>query len=452
VTFICQIVNNSSHDPLGRRIRLENAVCLANNRNNRQDRHLADFAPGAASHNRFWYTRTMTILHVDMDAFYASVEQRDRPELRGLPVIVGGSVERRGVVCAASYEARRYGVHSAMPTATARRLCPDGVFLPVRMAHYAQVGHQIRALLLSFTPLVEPLSLDEAFLDVRGCEGLFGAAPDIARRIKEQIRFETGLIASVGVAPNKFLAKLASDHGKPDGFVVLPAEGVREFLTPLPVGRLWGVGAKGEKRLHSLGLHTIGQLAALPERVLVDHLGAAGRHLWQLAHGLDERAVVPDREAKSISTETTFASDIVDRQCLRTWLLDLVDHLGARLRRQGMRAQTVELKLRSSDLRTRIRSLSLPEATDVTDLLWRAALELFERGLTREYLPLRLLGVGATKLTRETLVQRDLFAADKHERQSALDRTIDAIRGQFGAGAIQRGSLVERREDGEQEL
>src|SRR5690242_3886274 len=205
----------------------------------------------------------LTILHVDMDAFYASVEQRDRPELRGRPVIVGGSAEGRGVVSAASYEARRFGVHSAMPTAAARRLCPDGVFLPVRMAHYAAISRQIREILLAYTPLVEPLSLDEAFLDVRGCEGLFGPAPEIARQIKQRIRAETDLIASVGVAPNKYLAKLASDLGKPDGLMVLQPERVKEFLAPLPVSRIWGVGAKGEKRLHDMGLRTIGQIAAL---------------------------------------------------------------------------------------------------------------------------------------------------------------------------------------------
>jgi DNA polymerase-4 len=334
-----------------------------------------------------------------MDAFYASVEQRDRPELRGRPVIVGG-LGNRGVVSAASYEARRFGVRSALPTATARRLCPDGVFLPVRMAHYATVARQVREILLSVTPLVEPLSLDEAFLDVRGSEALHGLAPEIGRRIKDRIRAETGLTASVGVAPNKFLAKLASDHGKPDGFVIVPSEQVAEFLSPLPVGRLWGVGAKGEKRLHALGVRTIGQLAALPERIMVDHFGKSGRHLWQLAHGRDDRAVTPDREAKSISTETTFPEDVGDREALRAWLLDLVDELAGRLRKEGVRARTVDLKVRSSDFRTRTRAHSLPDATDATDVLWRAALGLFERSLTDEVLPLRLLGVGASNLTR----------------------------------------------------
>jgi DNA polymerase-4 len=388
----------------------------------------------------------LTILHVDMDAFYASVEQRDRPELRGKPVIVGG-IGNRGVVCAASYEARPFGVHSAQPIATARRLCPQGVFLPVRMQHYVQIARQIRHILFSFTPLVEPLSLDEAFLDVRGCEALFGPALEIARQLRVRIKAETGLIASVGVAPNKFLAKLASDHGKPDGLVVLPADSVEAFLAPLPVGRLWGVGAKSEKRLHALGVRTIGQLAALPEQVLVGHFGDSGRHLGQLARGQDNRNVVPDREARSISTETTFAEDIGDRNILRTWLLDLVDHLAGRLRYSGLRARSVELKIRSAEFRTLMRSQSLPEATDVTEVLWQAVKALFERSLTRDLLPLRLLGVGASRLTRETVVQRDLFDDGSRERQGALDRAVDAIRGQFGADSIQRGSLLGRSTD-----
>jgi DNA polymerase-4 len=384
----------------------------------------------------------LTILHVDMDAFYASVEQRDHPELRGKPVIVGGSAERRGVVSAASYEARRFGVHSAMPTVTARRLCPEGIFLPVRMAHYAQISRQIREILQSFTPLVEPLSLDEAFLDVHGCEGLFGPGPEIARKIKERIRAETDLVASVGVAPNKFLAKLAGDLGKPDGLTVLPAAQVADFLAPLPVGRLWGVGAKAEKRLHALGVRTVGQLAALPEDVLAGHFGESGRHLWELAHGCDDRAVVPDREAKSISSETTFAHDLDDADTLRGILLDLVEQVAGRLRQHGLRARTIDLKLRSSDFRTRTRSLSLAEPSDVTDEIWQAASTLFERALTPDVLPARLLGVGATKVTSEAVVQGLLFDDDR-QRQRAVDRAVDAIRQQFGGGAIRRGSRVE---------
>jgi DNA polymerase-4 len=393
----------------------------------------------------------LTILHVDMDAFYASVEQRDRPELRGRPVIVGG-VGGRGVVSAASYEARPFGVHSALPMATARRLCPQGVFLPVRMTHYAEVARQIREILLCFTPLVEPLSLDEAFLDVRGCEGLFGPAPAIARRLKERIRAETGLAASVGAAPNKFLAKLASDLHKPDGLLVVPPEQVTAFLKPLPVSRLWGVGARGEQRLHALGVRTVGQLAALPERLLADQFGEAGRRLWRLAQGWDDRPVVPDREAQSLSTETTFARDLDDRAALRVWLLGLVDHLAGRLRREGVYARSVELKVRSSDFRTRTRSQTLPEPTNGSDDLWRAAVGLFGSCLSDDWLPVRLLGVGAGRLTRTPCVQRDLFDEGRRDQQGKLDRAVDAIRGRFGPGAIQRGSLVDRKEAGQAEV
>jgi DNA polymerase-4 len=384
------------------------------------------------------------ILHVDMDAFYASVEQRDRPELRGKPVLVGGSAEQRGVVCAASYEARKFGVHSAMPSSTARRLCPQAIFLPVRMEHYARIGKQIREIFLAFTPLVEPLSLDEAFLDVRGSQALFGPAPEIARRLKEQIRTETELIASVGVAPNKFLAKLASDTSKPDGLLVVQAEQVAEFLAPLPVGRIWGVGAKSERRLKELGLCTIGQLAAVPEQLLVDCFGDAGRHMRQLARGCDDRPVVADREAKSVSTETTFAHDIGDRQVLRSWLLELVEQLGQRIRQMGLRARTVELKFRSADFQTHTRSLTLQEPTDLTASIWRAAAELFDRRISRSLLPARLLGVGVSGLVREAAVQADLFDSDWRSKQSALDQTLDQIRARYGTDAIRRGGVFDR--------
>jgi DNA polymerase-4 len=389
----------------------------------------------------------MTILHVDMDAFYASVEQRDRPELRGRPVIVGGSAEGRGVVCAASYEARRFGVHSAMPAVTARRLCPQGVFLPVRMSYYAEISWQLRQILLSFTPLVEPISLDEAFLDVHGCEGLFGPAVEIARKIKTRIRAETKLTASVGVAPNKFLAKLASDLRKPDGLVVIEPQQVSEVLGPLPVSRLWGVGKKGEKRLHALGLRTMGQLAALPEQLLIDHFGEAGRQLGLLARGQDERAVVPDEEAKSLSTETTFARDIGSRDILRSCLLELVEHLGPRLRQHAVRARTIDLKLRTSDFRTYTRAQTLPEPTDLTEVIWQTAAQLLETRVPNYWLPLRLLGVGATGLVRDRPVQGHLFEEGWRAKQRALDSTVDAIRHQFGRSAIRRARGMDQQTD-----
>lgn len=388
----------------------------------------------------------IAILHVDMDAFYAAVEQRDNPKLRGRPVIVGGPT-RRGVVSAASYEARRFGVHSAMPVAQARRLCADGVFLPVRMGHYAAVSSQIRDILLSFTPLVEPLSLDEAFLDVRGCEKLFGPAPRIARTIKERIHKEIGLIASVGVAPNKFLAKLASDLGKPDSFVVVGAEEVRAFLEPLPVSRIWGVGVKSNERLQALGVRTIGQLAALGEESLREHFGAMGTHFWQLANGMDSRTVVPDREAKSISTETTFSHDISSLEALRVVALEQTENVAARLRHSCLMARTIDLKVRSADFRTTTMAHSLDALTDATDTIWQAVRTLFDRFAWKSFLPVRLLGVGATRLARAGVVQGDLFEEPARQKRRDLDHTVDNIRDSFGRDAIQRGSLLEREEE-----
>jgi DNA polymerase-4 len=390
---------------------------------------------------------SVNILHVDMDAFYASIEQRDRPELRGRPVIVGGSAAHRGVVCAASYEARKFGVHSAMPAATARRLCPEGVFLPVRMAHYAQIARELRQIFQSFTPLVEPMSLDEAYLDVKGCEGLFGPPVVLARKLKECVRVRTGLTASVGVAGNKFLAKLASDLSKPNGLLVLEPDRVKGILDPLPVSRIWGVGAKGEKQLQSLGICTIGQLTALPEKVLQNHFGDAGSSLWRLAHGLDDRPVVPDEAAKSVSTETTFARDIGDRAVLRSWLLGLVEQLGQRVRHLGVRAWTIDLKIRTSEFRTYTRAQTLAEPTDLTEAFWQAARGIFERRVPDDWLPLRLLGVGASSLFREMPMQLGLFDQEWQAKQRALDQATDLIRQQFGAGAVRRGGLLDSKQE-----
>ena len=354
------------------------------------------------------------------------------------------------MVCAASYEARQFGVHSAMPMATARRLCPEAVFLPVRMAHYAQIARQIREIFLTFTPLVEPLSLDEAFLDVRGCEGLFGPAPAIARQIKASSARRNGP-DRLGRRGAQQVPRQARQRPRQAGRPGRPACRTRsgEFLTPLPVGRIWGVGAKGEQRLHALGIRTIGQLAGLPERVLIDHFGEAGRHLWQLAHGHDDRTVVPDREAKSISTETTFAHDLADREALRTWLLELVDQLAGRLRQQALRARTIELKIRSSDFRTRRARARCPRRATPRKCSGKPVRGLFERHLAQDTEPVRLLGVGATRLTRGDGVQGDLFDDGHRQRQGVLDRTLDAIRDQFGKRAIRRASgLAQPEEDG----
>ncbi len=380
------------------------------------------------------------ILHIDMDAFYASVEQRDRPELRGRPVIVGGTPEGRGVVAAASYEARQFGVHSAMPAVTARRLCPHAVCLPVRMAHYASVSRQIREIFGRFTPTIEPLSLDEAFLDVSGTERLFGSACDVGRRIQQAIEAELHLAASVGVAPNKFLAKIASDLRKPRGFVYVPPDCVEAFLDPLGIERLWGVGEVSQRVLHKLGVQTIGQLRQVDVTILRDHFGKQGDHLWELAHGRDPRPVVPDHLAKSISHETTFAHDIGDPEILRACLLELTEQVARRLRRQKLRGRTVQLKVRFADFRTITRAHSLPSATNVTQMLWETAAELLATKLPDPLPPVRLLGMGVSNFEDRTQRQGTLFADEETERQGRLDGVRDAIREKFGNSALSRGT------------
>ncbi|MGA7801118.1 MAG: DNA polymerase IV [Gammaproteobacteria bacterium] len=384
-----------------------------------------------------------TIIHVDMDAFYASVEVRDRPELAGRPVIVGGTPEGRGVVAAANYEARRYGVHSAMPAATARRLCPQAVVLPVRMAHYAAVSRHIRDIFRRYTPLVEPLSLDEAFLDVAASARLFGPVAGIGRRIKQDIAVELGLVASVGVATNKFLAKIASDLDKPGGFVVVESGQEQAFLDPLPVGRLWGVGKVASRAFARLGIATIGQLRRFPPALLEEHFGKSGAQLWSLAHGIDRRPVVAEQEAKSISHETTFAADIEDALILRGWLLELTAQVAQRLRRAGLKARTVQIKVRFADFQTVTRACTLPLATDITAELNRAAVDLLTNRLPRRHPPVRLLGMGVSGFTGE-LPQGELFSDGVRDKHSRLDRVADRIEERFGAGAVWRGG---RRQD-----
>ncbi len=382
------------------------------------------------------------IIHVDMDAFFASVEQLDNPALKGQPVIVGGRPGGRGVVSAASYEARAFGVHSAMPLKTALRLCPQGIFLPVRFARYGEISKHIREIFHRYTPMVEPLSSDEAFLDVKGSEGLFGSAETIGRKIKEEILNETGLTASVGLGPNKFLAKLASDLRKPDGFVVITLDKIREILDPLPVGRLWGVGKKAELRLQALGYKTIGQIAAANPKALEMAFGPSAIHLWELAQGIDFRVVTPDRLAKSLSADITFSEDIEDEEVLGEKLLDLVEHLGSRLRKKEIKAGVLEVKLRSSDFETRSVSKSLLEPMNETMLLWGEAKALLQKLLKFDLLPARLISVGAVRLVRPGEIQGGLFDTKIIKKQGEIDRTLDAIKAKFGSESIGRGVFL----------
>lgn len=374
-----------------------------------------------------------------MDAYYAAVEVRDRPALRGKPVLVGGSPRGRGVVAAANYEARQFGIHSAMPAVRAQRLCPHAIFIKPRHDYYAEISRQIRGVLDRYTPMVEPLALDEAFLDVTASRNLWGESPKIGRAIKREIREQVGLVASVGVAPNKFLAKLASDFDKPDGFVVIPPEQVQEFLDPLPVSWLWGVGKSADRALTELGIATIAQLRKLPVATLERRFGDWGHHLWRLAHGIDNRAVVSDREVKSMSHETTFERDIDDVETLRSVLLELTEQLAHRLRGHQRRAGNVEIKIRFSDFNTITRSKRLIRSTDVTKHIWDMAERLLINALRNSSLKVRLLGVGISALDHDSDKQLGLFKDIDAQKQSKLDSVADQIQDRFGAGTIRRG-------------
>jgi DNA polymerase IV len=340
-----------------------------------------------------------TILHVDLDAFYAAVEVRENPALVGRPVVVGADPRGgrgRGVVAAASYEARAYGIHSAMPISQAWRLCPSAAYLRPRGQLYAAVSKRFMAILARYTDLVEPLSIDEAFLDVTASRALFGDGVAIARRIKGEVRVEERITASIGVAPSKFLAKIASDVGKPDGLLVVPPDGVAAFLRDLPVQRLWGAGPKSLAGFQRLGVRTIGEVARLPVTRLVEVFGdGLGQHFHALAGGRDARAVVADQQRKSVGRETTFAADVHDRGAVERTLLELVEEVARRLRRHGLMGQTVHLKLRTADFTTVTRQAQLAAPADTTDAIWPAARRLLAKAdQTRQ--AIRLVGVSVS--------------------------------------------------------
>jgi DNA polymerase IV len=379
-----------------------------------------------------------TILHVDLDAFFAAVEQRDRPELRGRPVIVGGGgPDQRGVVSAASYEARRYGVHSAMPLRTAGRLCPEGVFLPVDGRKYQGVSREVMAIVRRFTPLVQPISIDEAFLDVTGSRALFGDGEKIARRIKDAIHAEVGLTASVGVATNKLVAKVASDLRKPDGLVVVPPGGEAAFLAPLPISRLWGVGEKTAAALRDYGVQTIGDLAALPPDALVRRFGKHGASLVERASGIDPDPVATGEPAKSIGHEHTFDVDTADPEVIERTLLGMSDGVAGRLRSAGLKAGTITLKLRDTTFATITRQVGLDRPSDLTEPIYDAALGLLRRELHGQRI--RLVGVTASNFRDPG--QMALFGGEDPRRHQAAE-ALDRIRRKYGERAVTRARLV----------
>ncbi|MHC4727324.1 MAG: DNA polymerase IV [Planctomycetota bacterium] len=379
------------------------------------------------------------IIHIDMDAFYASVEQLDNPNLLGKAVIVGGNPKKRGVVSAASSEARKFGVHSAMPMSQAIRLCPNAIVLPVRMKRYAEISQQIHVIFEKYTPQIEPISLDEAFLDVTGSLKLFGSSEKIGRDIKHQIREQLDLIASVGIAANKFLAKLASDLDKPDGFVVITEENKQQILDPLPVSKIWGVGKVTVKALKPKGVNTIRQLRKAPIDILHSIFGDQALHMLRLAQGIDNRVVESSKEANSISSEQTFATDITDRNILLNVLLNKVEDVAQRLRTNDLEAKTITLKFRYDDFRTITRSNTFEHSTNITKTLWQEAKKVFLKWHKKSAGALRLLGFGASGLQTTRTSQQQLFEEPEQEKQKRLDKTFDEIRSKFGHDALRRG-------------
>ena len=388
-----------------------------------------------------------TFLHVDMDAFFASVEQRDHPELRGKPVVVGAPPDQRGVVAAASYEAREYGIHSAMPSRTAKQKCPHAIFVSHNMGNYKEASRQIMRIFESYTPLVQPLSIDEAFLDVTGTQRLFGSGPEIAEKIRSDIHKQTQLTASVGVASNMYLAKIASDMNKPDGLTQVPFEqdAIEKFLAPLPIGRMWGVGKVTQKKLLSLGLTTIGKLQECDFDILRKAVGDRAAHGFsRLARGIDERSIGGEVDEKSISNETTFSSDVTDHDKIESTYKRLVDKVAGRLRKAGFFATTAHLKIRWSDFSTITRQtrFSIPACDDVT--LREVSMELLNEHLRHR--PVRLIGFGVSGLveTDESPIQQlTLFEAPDtalQENRRRLSQTADTIKEKYGSKSLRRGS------------
>jgi len=379
------------------------------------------------------------ILHIDMDAFYASVEQVDQPELIGKPVIIGGS--QRGVVAAASYEARKFGVRSAMPIFEARRLCPNGVFLPVRRQRYQEVSHQVMQVLDAVSPLVEQVSIDEAFIDITGTESLHGPETALIRKIKEAIKHRTSLTCSIGIAPNRFLAKIASEMNKPDGWTIINGEDVAALLRDLPINKIPGIGPKTAQVMKELGIRTAVDVLRFSQEFWVKRLGKGGVDLYERAHGIGPTAVIPHKAPKSCSAEDTFAADTGDREKLKKWLLCQAEEVGRDLRKHRVKGKTITLKVKFASFKTVTRSTTLPKATHGTRIIYDTALKLLlELKLTEK---VRLIGVGVSNFA-VGMEQRSLFPNTFLHKQEDLDRALDRIHNKFGCEAILRGRTTEK--------
>lgn len=388
-------------------------------------------------------TKRKAIIHLDMDAFYPAVEVLDNPELQGKPVIVGGS-RQRGVVSSASYEARKYGVHSAQPMATAVRLCPNGIFLPVRISRYKEVSDQVFEIFYRFTPLVEPLSIDEAFLDVTGSARLFGKPEDIAKKIKRRVYEETGLTVSAGIAPSKFVAKIASDMDKPDGLTVVPPDSVRQFLDPLPIEKMWGVGRVTQEALTQLNIRTFKDLRQMSVEILEQKFGKHGLKMHFLAMGIDERDVIPEHDAKSIGHEETFSQDILSVDLAKRELLDLANKVARRMRRHDVTGRTITLKVKYSDFVQITRSMTLPKSTDDGPEIYATACQLLKKTAMGKR-PVRLLGISLSQLSYlGSESQLFLFQHDTEgQKRKDLHSALDSLHEKFGEKSIRPGRLLD---------
>jgi DNA polymerase-4 len=382
------------------------------------------------------------ILHLDMDAFYPSVEVLDNPELKGKPVIVGGGRER-GVVSSASYEARRFGVHSALPMATAMRLCPDGIFLPGRMARYQEISRAVFDIFRQFTPLMEPLSIDEAFLDVTGSERLLGQPDEIAKKIRQKVFELTGLTVSAGVAPSKFVAKIASDIEKPDGLTVVPPDRVRDFLDPLPIKKMWGVGKVTQESLERLNIRTFKDLSNVPLKILEKKFGKHGLKMHELSMGMDDRDVVPEHDVKSIGHEQTFLRDVTELEEAKKSLLALTNKVAQRMRRNGIAGKTVTLKVKYSDFFQITRSDTLAEPTDDGLEMYSTVCRLLEKTEVGRR-PIRLLGVSLSQLNFPGKEDQLSLFVKKDQKRKRLNTALDSLNEKHGDDSVQPGTLLSK--------
>jgi len=381
-----------------------------------------------------------TIMHIDLDAFFVSVEQVLNPELKGKMVVVGGKPDRRGVVASASYEARAFGLHAGMPLSTATRLCPQAIFIEGNFSRYSEASEKFMAILADFSPFLEPMGIDEAYLDATGFESLYGSILQMAKAIKQRVKDELGLRASIGIASNKVVAKVASDLSKPDGLIIVEAGKGCSFLSPLPINKLPGIGKKTEQVLKGLGVNTIGELANMPLDILKSHFGVFGEVLYQFANGIDDREVETPGETKSISRETTFASDTRDRAFLKATLRYLSERVSAELRERGKLARCVTLKLRYTDFTTITRHYTLKYGDDADQAIFDTGVRLLNKALTADKQLIRLIGVGVSSLAEP---ERQLDMLDSSaQRRRQLDRTIDRIRKRYGFTAIQTGRTL----------